>query len=57
MRRLSVRECALIQTFPLDFYFCGNTLGVLHKQIGNAVPVLLAKKIAQCIKKELDKMK
>ena len=26
LRRLSVRECALIQTFPLDFYFCGKTI-------------------------------
>lgn len=54
MRRLSVRECALIQTFPLDFYFCGKTIGVMHKQIGNAVPVLLAKQIAECVKKELE---
>lgn len=56
MRRLSVRECALIQTFPLDFYFCGKTIGIMHKQIGNAVPVLLAKQIAECVKEELDKM-
>lgn len=56
MRRLSVRECALIQTFPEDFIFCGNNIGVMHKQIGNAVPVLLAKQIAECVKKELDKM-
>ncbi|MBQ3321197.1 DNA cytosine methyltransferase, partial [Candidatus Saccharibacteria bacterium] len=55
MRRLSVRECALIQTFPEDFLFCGKTIGVMHKQIGNAVPVLLAKQIAECVKAELDK--
>lgn len=53
-RRMSVRECALIQTFPLDFVFVGS-LGNMYKQIGNAVPVLMAKKIAQEIKIELDK--
>ena len=52
-RRMSVRECALIQTFPLDFEFIGS-LGSMYKQIGNAVPVLMAKQIAQEIKKELN---
>jgi len=55
MRRLSVRECAIIQTFPNDFVFAGSNLGIMHKQIGNAVPVLLAQKIGECIKQELDK--
>ena len=53
-RRMSVRECAIIQTFPDDFVFCGS-LGNMYKQIGNAVPVLLAEKIGEVIKKELDK--
>ena len=56
MRRLSIRECAIIQTFPEDFIFSGNNIGKMHKQIGNAVPVMLAKQIAECIKKELDNM-
>jgi DNA (cytosine-5)-methyltransferase 1 len=51
---MSVRECAIIQTFPGDFEFFGS-LGNMYKQIGNAVPVLLAKKIAKPIKKHLDK--
>ena len=51
-RRMSVRECALIQTFPIDFEFVGS-LGNMYKQIGNAVPVLLAEKVAEEIKKEL----
>lgn len=51
-RRMSVRECALIQTFPLDFEFVGS-LGNMYKQIGNAVPVLLAEKVATEIQKEL----
>jgi DNA (cytosine-5)-methyltransferase 1 len=53
-RRMSVRECAIIQTFPDDFVFSGS-LGNMYKQIGNAVPVLLGKKIAEVIKIELEK--
>ena len=45
---MSVRECAIIQTFPDDFIFYGS-LGNMYKQIGNAVPVLLGKKIAETI--------
>jgi len=55
-RRMSVRECAVIQTFPDDFVFYGS-LGNMYKQIGNAVPVLLGKKLGQEIKKNLDKVK
>jgi len=55
-RRMSVRECAIIQTFPNDFIFYGS-LGNMYKQIGNAVPVLLSEKIADVIKIELDKYK
>ncbi|MUM77566.1 DNA (cytosine-5-)-methyltransferase [Pseudodesulfovibrio sp. F-1] len=41
-RRMSVREQALIQTFPLDFHFCGK-LNSCYRQVGNAVPVLFAR--------------
>jgi len=51
-RRMSVRECAIIQTFPDDFVFHG-ALGSMYRQIGNAVPVLLAKQIAEIIKNQL----
>lgn len=51
-RRMSVRECAIIQTFPDDFVFYGS-LGNMYKQIGNAVPVLLGKKIAESIKESI----
>ena len=45
-RRLSVREVARIQTFPDDFEFCGsNSAG--YRQIGNAVPVLMAYNIGK----------
>lgn len=42
-RRLSVRECALIQTFPNDFIFYGK-ISEMYRQIGNAVPPKLAEK-------------
>ncbi|MCC8433456.1 DNA cytosine methyltransferase [Brevibacillus sp. M2.1A] len=45
-RRLSAVECALIQTFPADYIWKGS-LGSIHKQIGNAVPCLLAKAVAK----------
>lgn len=53
LRRLSVRECALIQTFPDDFIFTGS-LNSQYRQIGNAVPVLLGQEIARFIKKMLE---
>ena len=44
-RRLSYKEAAAIQTFPIDMEFCGD-LDSKYKQIGNAVPVKLAEVIA-----------
>ena len=52
-RRMSVRECALIQSFPIDFEFEGS-MGSMYKQIGNAVPVLLAQRVAEGIMNELE---
>jgi DNA (cytosine-5)-methyltransferase 1 len=49
-RRLSVRECARIQTFPDDFIFYYDNLSDGYKMVGNAVPVNLAKAIAESIK-------
>lgn len=54
MRRLSVRECAMLQTFPMDFVFVGS-LSRMYTQVGNAVPVRLAELVARGIKKELQK--
>lgn len=45
-RRLCVRELAAIQTFPDDYKFIGSQASV-HKQIGNAVPPLLAKLVVE----------
>ena len=52
-RRMSVRECATIQTFPEDFIFEGTTFRSMIKQIGNAVPVELAYIIAKTLKIKL----
>lgn len=53
-RRLSARECAMLQTFPMDYEFVGS-LNVVYRQIGNAVPVKLAEKIAKGIYEVLEK--
>jgi len=52
-RRLSVRECARIQTFPDDFVFIYNDVSDGYKMIGNAVPVKLAEALAKKIKEDL----
>lgn len=52
-RRLSVRECARIQTFPDDFIFLYDNISVGYKMIGNAVPVNLAYVLAESIRKQL----
>lgn len=52
-RRLSVRECARIQTFPDDFIFHYKKIAAGYKMIGNAVPVNLANFLAESIKDQL----
>lgn len=51
-RAISVREAARLQTFPDDFRFEG-TLNSMARQIGNAVPVRLAKIIGEHINAHL----
>lgn len=48
LRRLTLKEAALIQSFPLDYIFCGSTSSI-YTQIGNAVPCGLAKAVAQAV--------
>jgi DNA (cytosine-5)-methyltransferase 1 len=47
-RSISLREGALLQTFPEDFVFTGNKVDVA-RQIGNAVPPVFAEKIGRSI--------
>lgn len=51
----TVRESARLQSFPDDFVFLGNK-GQQDKQVGNAVPCLMAKAVGLQIKKYLDKL-
>lgn len=47
-RTISVREAARLQSFPDGFVFCG-TMNPAFRQIGNAVPPLLAEAIARSV--------
>lgn len=53
IRRMSVRECARIQTFPDNFEFL-STMEENYKMIGNAVPVKLAEAVATQLKISLN---
>jgi len=52
-RRLSVRECARVQTFPDDYEFKYSRVSDGYKMIGNAVPVEFAKRLASKIAEDL----
>ncbi len=52
-RRLSVRECARIQTFPDSHIFYYHNLMAGYKMVGNAVPCNLAYCLAKSLKKQL----
>jgi DNA (cytosine-5)-methyltransferase 1 len=52
-RRLSVRECARVQTFPDSFKFYYKNIADGYKMIGNAVPVRMANVLAKKILSDL----
>ena len=52
-RRLSIRECARIQTFPDSYKFYYNNLSAGYKMVGNAVPPNLSYYLAMSIFEQL----
>lgn len=56
LRRISAREAAIIQSFPLDFKFVGAKTSV-YRQVSNAVPPKLAKAIAELFPKNNENSK
>lgn len=52
-RPFTVRENARCQSFPDEWIFCGS-IGQKYKQVGNAVPVNLAREVGLKIKKALE---
>lgn len=55
-RYITPREAACLQDFPVDWEFRG-TLGQIHKQIGNAVPVKMAHAVASSVGLALESWK
>jgi len=53
VRSITIREAALLQSFPMDYEFLGSN-AYCFKMIGNAVPVLFAKSIAEAVSKVLE---
>jgi len=55
-RRMTVRECARLQTFPDSFEFIYSDVDDGYKMVGNAVPVNLAYEIAVAVKNALNRL-
>lgn len=53
-RSITIREAALLMSFPIDFKFIGSN-PYCFKMIGNAVPILFAKGIAEGLYEKLKK--
>ena len=54
LRPFTAREYARLQTFPDDWVFYGHNKREIQLQIGNAVPVVFAKRIAMSVKNALE---
>lgn len=54
LRPFTAREYARLQTFPDDWIFFGNNKREIQLQIGNAVPVIFAKRIAESVREALE---
>lgn len=52
-RRMTIRECARLQTFPDDFEFIYSKLDDGYKMVGNAVPVEMARIVGDQIKEQI----
>jgi DNA (cytosine-5)-methyltransferase 1 len=55
-RRMSVRESAAVQTFPIDFEFFGS-MNSQYRQVGNAVPVKFGAALGRALKASEKKLK
>ncbi len=52
LRRLTINEATLLQSFPSDYEFLGPN-SKIYSQIGNAIPCGLANVVAKCVKDSL----
>lgn len=53
LRRATVRECASLQSFPISYQFTGDSLNARYRQVGDAVPPLLAYAIGSAIRESI----
>lgn len=49
LKAISLREGAMLQSFPENYIFYSESLRVIAKMIGNAVPLKYAEQIGECI--------
>jgi site-specific DNA-cytosine methylase len=55
LRCFTISELKMIMSFPFDFDLCNNAESVCYTFLGNAVPPLMAYKIAESIKETINK--